>query len=386
MLLLIAALALQPADPAAGRTLPGSHFRGAPVRAADHEAVVLYSEITGGGVEKRLSLVRSGRWLRESDGVSVNHADFGSGTSVRYERDEAGQYRQMTIGRVATTDPDSRYRREPTGRRDRALGEDCAIWRLVRVGDTDRDPLDELSCETRDGIQLWTRTVSTRAGLVITQTRTLSFRRRTVRSAEVRPPADLLRWAYWRDLAPLGTAPAQPRAQFDYDLRLADAANQGAVKWRIMRRRGPWTYQESVQWAAHRRYVALDNRRIVLSYEAEAGGRPVSLAITRLSPEQVLANDDTAHRRIVPPESEQVIGEACLWSDNVSHGGVVVISGSNRECLTADGLPLRVTSHHRVWHANLTATALSRASPPLAAMMPPDEAFDWARWGIRPAD
>jgi hypothetical protein len=386
MLLLIAALALQPAaDPAIGRALPpGTLFYGGPVGAADHEAIVLYDEGVGQNRARRLSLVRSGRWLREGDGLSTTHSDFESGTSVGYMRDEAGQYRHLAITRAATSDIYGRYRRERTGGQDRALGEACEIWRLVRAGDTDRNGIEVQSCETRDGIQLWTRSRSRRTGSVLNESRMLSFRRRAVRPGEVRPPADLLRWAYWRDLAPLGAMPAQPRAQFDYDLRLT-AAGLGGEQSRILRRRGPWTYTESVLGEA-RRSIGIDNRVIMLAYHAEADGRPISLTVSRLSPEQLLANDGAGHRRLDPPESGQVIGETCFWSDHVSHYGVVVTSGSHRECLTADGLPLRVANHHRGWIANLTATALRRGSPPRAALMPPREAFDWARWGIRPAD
>lgn len=381
MLLLNAALAFQAA--AGGPVPPGTTFYAAPVRAADHEAVVITYRNTGQDRDLRRELVRSGRWLREGNALAATHSDFESGTSIAYARDEAGRYRHISIARTATTDSYSRYRRERTGGRDRALGEACEIWRLVRVNSEPYD-VEVLSCETHDGIQLWTRTQGMDTGQVIAETRTLSFRRRPVARREVLPPADLLRWADWRDLPPLSGAPPPPRAPLEYELRLAQADDmRGGERSRIMRRRGPWTYLEQVRGDTTRA-ITLDNRIISLSYETEADGRPIRLALQRLPVDQLRNNEAATYARVDPPASERVIGETCFWSEQ--NHGLVVTSGSHRWCLTADGLPLRISAHHRVWIADLTATGLSRRPPPLAAMMPPRAAFDWARWGIRPAD
>lgn len=383
MLLLIAALVLQAAEPAAGRPVPpGTAFYAAPVRAADREAVVMSYRNPGQDRDLRRELVRSGRWLREGSDLAAVHSDFESGTSITYARDGSGGYRYVSIGRTATTDSYSRYRRERTGGRDRALGEDCEIWRLVRVN-SEPYGAEVLSCDTHDGIQLWTRTQNMDTHQLIFETRTLSFRRRRVAQSEALPPADLLRWADWRDLPPPSGAPP-PSAPLEYDLRLAEAGDTGGERSRIMRRRGPWTYLEQVRQDTNRS-VTLDNRIVILSYEAEADGRPIRLVLRRLPADRLQVMEGAAYVRVDPPASERVIGETCFWSErDLGHG--VVTSGSHRLCLTADGLPLRISSHHRVTIADLTATALTRGPPPLAALMPPREAFDWARWGIRPAD
>jgi hypothetical protein len=368
VLLLAAALALQAAD--------------RPV--ADHEAVVISYRNNHQEQDLTRTLVRSGRWLRQGTASGATHSDFESGTSVTYARDEAGRYRYIAIGRTPTTDPDGRYRRERTGGRDRALGEECEIWRLVRVDSGAHGP-EVLSCETHDGIELWTRTQgSDIRHIIIAETRTLSFRRRPVAPSEVLPPADLLRWDYWFNLPPLSGAPPPPRAPLEYELRLGPADDYAVERSRIMRRRGPWTYLERVRDHGIRS-IAIDNRIVSLTYEAEADGRPIRLTLQRMPAMQLSNNDAVRYVRIAPPASEQVLGEPCFWSVP-DWGRGVDTSGAHRFCLSADGLPLRISAHHHVLIANLTATALSRAPPPFAAMMPPREAFDWARWGIRPAD
>jgi hypothetical protein len=372
MLLVAAALAAQvAADPAA-------------VHVADHEAVVISYRNNHQERDVTRTLVRSGRWLREGIASGGTHSDFESGTSVTYDRDEAGRYRYIAIGRTATNDSYSRYRRERTGGRDRALGEDCEIWRQVRVNSEPYGP-EVLSCETHDGIRLWTRTQGMDIRhTIVAETRTLSFRRRPVAPSEVLPPADLLRWAYWFNLPPLSGTPPPPRAPLDYELRLGAGDDYGSERSRIMRRRGPWTYLEQVRGDGNRA-VTIDNRIVALTYEAEADGRPIRLTLQRMPAIQLRNNESASYVRVDPPASERVLGETCFWSERDLGAGTFT-SGSHRLCLTADGLPLRIFERHRVLMANLTATALTRERPPFAAMMPPREAFDWSRWGIRPAD
>jgi hypothetical protein len=381
MLLFAAALAFQAA---AGRPIPpGAASYAAPVRVADHEAVVISYRNNHQEHDLTRNLVRSGPWLREGTDAGATHSDFESGTSVTYARGEAGGYRYIAIGRTATNDTYSRYRRERTGGRDRALGEPCEIWRQVRVNSEPYGP-EVLSCETHDGIQLWTRTQGMDVRhIIIAETRTLSFRRRPVAPGEVLPPADLLRWAYWFNLPALSGAPP-PRPPLDYELRLGRGSDYGAEQSRIMRRRGPWTYLEQVRGDGNRA-ITIDNRIVSLTYEAEADGRPIRLTLQRMPAMQLRNNEGATYVRIAPPASERVIGETCFWSERDLGPGTTT-SGAYRLCLTADGLPLRIFDQHRVLMANLTATALSRGPPPFAAMMPPREAFDWARWGIRPAD
>ena len=384
MLLLAAALAAQvAADPASGRRLPPVSFFGAgPVEAADHEAEFMFHLDSGPVRDIRINLVRSGRWLRETyvdeRGRTVAWADFGAATSVTSVRDEAGGQQALQISRAPGTSSYNLIRRERTGQRDRALGEACEVWRIARVGEEDRR-YDRLSCETADGIQLWAGRSDFTSGAVVRELRIVSLRRRRVAPVEVRPSASLLRWADWRDLPPLSPAPARrPRG---YELRLAAMPHSGGDRARIMRRRGNWTYSDTTMGDG-RRLLGLDNRAALLSYQAGPDGRPIELRLIRLPPEQVRAEDGAGYRRLVPPSSELVLGQTCFWS--APTGGVLVLD-SQRDCVTGDGLPLRSVSGHRTI-TRLVATSLTRRPPPVAALMPPPEAFDWDRWGIQPID
>lgn len=387
MLIAIALLALAAAENLSlgSRLPPDTGFYFASPVAADHEAVVVWNE-GGGQRERRQTIIRSGRWLREENSAdgrsSIVHSDFAVGISISYAL-EAGRYRSMLIRRYSSTDSYHRYRRLPTGVRERVLGEECEIWRTTRVGAREGEEPVLLSCDTADGIQLWSRAAST-SGYVIEQSRTISFRRRPVAAEEIRPPADLLRWPYWRDLPAEGSPVAWPAHRpRNYELRLQGSG--AGERERVLRSHGDWTYTSRIL-SGSVRHFRIDNRIVAIGYEAEADGRAVSLAIHRLPPEQVAADDLPRQVRVDPPESERVIGETCYWSQHGSSEGIVITSGHHRECVTADGLPLRVISHHRVLLADLTATRLVRRRPRLSALMPPVEAFDWALWGVTPRD
>lgn len=376
---LMLALAATTASPAEIRLPPDSHFYYAPPVAIDHEAVVVSHRVSGsntsaGQNERRHTIVRSGSWLREggtADGrTGFAYSDFAAGISITYSSDADG-YQGLIIRRYADSDNYGLFQRRPTGTRERVLGEDCEIWRTTRVRPIAGAELDLLSCDTADGIQLWSRAVGSR-GVIIAESRTISFRRRPVRPEEIRPPADLLRWAHWRSLAAREPLPAwlahRPR---NYELHL-----QGGVdayegeRERLLRSHDDWSYADTIR---HRgdRSVRIDNRVIMVDYQADANGRPVALVIQRLQPGW---SGWRAYVAVDPPASESVIGEACTWSHQFDY----------RYCVTADGLPLRIREHHHGLMADLTATRLIRRQPPLAAVMPPAEAFEWARWDVQP--
>ena len=113
----------------------------------------------------------------------------------------------------------------------------------------------------------------------------------------------------------------------------------------------------------------------------EVDGRPVTLQIDRSPPEQRVPRRSYVPRE--PVESEHVLGEECSYANlYAGPGGMVVTSGTHRNCVTPDGISLRIFSAHRVVGADLTATALSRQSPPLSAFAPPAPVLSWAAWGV----
>jgi hypothetical protein len=389
MLVLALALAAQAAAvPPPRRGLqPGTLWNRGPIRTRDYEARVRFISSYGPAQERDRIVVRlrSGSLLREEasgpDGTSVFFFDFAGVVGVSYARGVDGRYRRLSIGRERSNDPSQDYWREPTEERDHVLGEDCRVWRLVRADEVRRGDAETVSCETRDGIQLWTRFRSRGLGTVYEESRTLSFRRRPVAHREIAPPADLLRWANWRDLP----SPAGPstRPRTNYDVRFGSLSENANESARIMRRSGDWTYQAST--TRSRGLVFVNNRAVTLLYEAGPDGRPVRLEINPLEAEWVRQNEAAVNAPVEGRPPERVLGETCTWSRLSGEGVVIVTSGETRTCVTADGVPLADYSAQRFLQANLAATSVSRGRPPLASVMPPGDAFDWSRWGIRPA-
>jgi hypothetical protein len=348
----------------------------------DHVAVVIVDPGYGPEPrEQRREIARSGSWMREVVGSAVSHHDFATGTSVTHWRDDASGNRGFSISRHASDDGYHLYRRVRTEEQDHALGEDCAVWRSERVNAQPNQEPRYLTCETADGIQLWSRTLSS-SGSELGSSRTVSFARRHVSTAEVRPPRHLLRWRSWRDLAPAVEGPAPASAQpRDYEVRLS--GGQGREQARIMRASRGWTYHESR--GSTRRTISIRNDAIAIDYSDEQDGRPVTLAVRRLTAaERPSVRPPVPDQPFTPP-LERVIGELCSWAQ-ATGGEVTVTSGHHGRCATRDGLPLRIVSEHRGLIADLTATYIARRQLPVSALEPPRSAFSWAAWNIVPAD
>lgn len=339
----------------------------------DHVAVVIVDP--GHGPEprqQRREIARSGSWMREVIGSTVLHRDFATGTSVTHWRDEASGYQGFSIERQPSNDIDHYYRRIRTAERDHALGEDCVVWRSERAVTQPNQPYT-LTCETADGIQLWSRTVSSGPAQALGWARTVSFTRRPVSAAEVRPPRHLLRWGSWRDFATAvdAVAPASgpPR---DYEVRLE--GNRGREQARIFRASHGWTYSELRGQPL--RSISIRSNAVVIDYSEAPDGRPVRLTVRKLTPpERPFVQLPVPEGPFAPP-FQQVIGETCAWTPPDNY----------RQCLTRDGLPLRIDYEHRGLIADLTATYVARHQLPLSALEPPQSAFSWAAWGIVPAD
>jgi len=376
--LALAALLATPAE----LVLPWGAGPAAP-SAADHVATVAVDPGYGHEPrEQRYELTRSGTWLREVRGGAISHRDFASGVSIEYGAGNAPGNWGFSINRHASNEV-YRFSRVRTDERDRLLGEECFVWRFERVGATQGD-LAYLSCETADGIQLWARTLSGQTGHVLASSRTLSFARRPVAAAEVLPPWGRLRWRSWRALAgPAERAAPPSNRPPDYEVRLA-GRGEGAQQAQILRASRGWTYAES-RWR-HMRSMMIRSIAVAIDYREDSDGRPLSLTVRPIS---------AAERQVVPPPLpegplappiDRVIGEDCSWAEPRPGPAIVVTSGTNRRCITRDGLPLRIIYGDRGPVTNLTATHIARRPLPMRALEPPRSAFSWFAWGLRPAN
>lgn len=351
------------------RTPPEAHM--APPRATDHIATMVVSRGYGPPGEDRHLVMRAGGWIREertSQGRTVFvHSDLGSGVSINYARDSAGRIFYLQADRHPASDRYHVMRRVPTGRRGRALGERCEVWSTTRVGERPGEGVNWLSCETRDGVQLWTRAESLRSGSVLGSARATSVERRPLRREEVRPPAALLDLASWRE-GSVFPAAATPR----YDVRF-EAAGGGGV--RILRRQGEWTYSERPGLDGGRR-LDIRNDVAFFGYEEEVGGRPVRLNLQRRRDDQPV--DEERWNLIDHRAPETMLGETCRWMVPAN----LPTDTTHNECRTADGVPLALEEGSWGTSTRYVAVSATRAPLTATAFAPPPRSSDWAAWGI----
>jgi hypothetical protein len=302
--------------------------------------------------------------------------------STIYGESTASEYVDRARGRVVTASRDrngallgvsvridqfaSQARRIPTGRHDRALGEDCTIWRLME----EPTGLDTEICETADGIPLWEafwyphpddRTVMYK--------RATAIERRSVSPAELLPPRDLLALAL-APVSPAQTGTGEP----DYEVEMvADDPADGTY---VTRRHG--RFSSVARHVPGERSLQVSNGAISVFYEESEAGQPRSLEIRR-------RGERRASRwvRATGRPAAHLLGETCTWQEDAAFAS----TDQTYYCRTADGIPLkRETSHEWTGHTErFTARRLSRGSLNDADFAPPTRIFDWAFWGVSAA-
>ncbi len=350
-----------------------------PAQAVDHVAVVEQAAMHG-YLARRREIIRSGTWLREArfapDERGTSYSDFASGATFRIGLNPLGAVLSVSASRHRPGGYYFQTRRTATGRRDTALGEDCAIWSLVRIGDAEGEGIEVQVCETADGIQLWRRALSRRNGTLLSEERATSFERRPVRPEEVRPPADLFALAPW----PRGAAVPAPDVP-GYEVRLT-SRSRGAVQEQILRRHGPlWSGQRDSDGGT-RQYWARDAVSR-FSYSAEPDGRPLELAVSRLGPGPRLVElGPPRWQRVGGRAPRTVLRERCTWQEDAS----VRSTDIHYTCRTADEIPLMLEDD---WHWDSVtdiwvARSLVRRAWAPGDFAPPAAATDWASWGVAP--
>lgn len=368
-----AAIMLHPGAAAVAQAQPPPYAHDRAPAAADHVAIEEVSRGYGTEPMSRNHVSRSGSWIRIDGTDGLWFSDFSSGTSVSHRLGPDGSLERVSLARSRGEG----YARVATGERHYYLGELCEVWRTTGTGTY--SGVSWLSCDTPDGIRMWSRAVGS-GGTVLSWSRTLEFQRRDVQPEEIRPPADALDWENWRSLAQRAESAASGEQAANFEVRLENLPRNGGTQLRIERRRGDWSYSRRDNYG--RLYIAVDQRAFASSVELlEPGNEPVSLTIQRRQSDRM----PLASMTLVPTEpkrTETVLGEECIWSQPGGEGAIVIISGSHGTCVTPDGIPLRIFSYHRVLNADLTATQLRRSRPRIEEMMPPREIFEWAAWGI----
>ena len=344
-----------------------------PPAAADHVVVMGVVESPGiGSGPNRRTTMRSGQWVREerayADRTETAYADLAAGTTYRIERDPAGAVRRLTVERYRAGDRFHAVARAATGRRDTALGEACEIWTITG------QYYHVESCETADGIQLWSRHPSPGAGPDIFAARALSIERRPVRPEEVRPPPDFFRLAPW----PAVSAGGEP----GYEVRLV-STTRGEARRQVVRRQGDAGSARSDSDDGTR-YFSAGNARAHFYYRAERDGRPIELKVElwSASPFGGAFRRPDRWQPVRGRRPRTVLGERCTWQDETS----IQSTDIHYECRTADGIPLMLEDDWEwddvtdIW----TARSLDRRPLTQADMAPPAAAVDWAAWGMAP--
>lgn len=346
-------------------------------QAADH--VVRLEIVEGHGASSGDTTVtyRSGSLMRTDSTLygsagETTYADLASGLRVSVSRDEAGIVQSVGIGRFSPGSFDQ-PRRIPTGRRDRALGENCAIWRLMA---DNQDSGTEI-CETADGVLLWEDFWYPHGNRTVRYRRATSVERRPVRREELLPPRNLL------SLAMAAPAPAAAPAETDSPDYEEEMVGSDPADGSYVRRRHGRFFSD--EWRVRGEHSWLvSNGAISVNYGEDETGRPLYLQIDRPG------RWPWIRRMTIPPRwepvagrvPEEVLGETCVWQDNLAFRS----TQQDYECRIADGIALKTeVGGHWGPLQHFTARRLSRHPLRDEDFAPPARALDWATWGITPA-
>jgi hypothetical protein len=316
---------------------------------------------------------------------SVTYVKASVPLSISVGRRPSGEYSGLRILRGVDQDRTSGWDHAAfkTGEREIFLGESCEIWNVARH--TARDgfknaerTLNQLSCVTPDGIELWNRfTGDNYAG---TSVETTHVERRPVDINDVRPPADLLSWAKW----------ATPEKEAADSVAATDAQGDAVVtmewaeptttrlqtKLRIVRRHFPWSTTENVENNGQRNLTIVNARSgLTLQLDQSPNGQFTRLTIHKPAPEAVRQNQ----KPVKMDQTEAILGEACTWFDMMPG----MMDGSYAQCQTADGLVLKDRRSGRgTSQIGMVAVRLDRAPMALADVLPPPSVLVPGYWGI----
>ncbi len=308
---------------------------------------------------------RHGDWLRierKGDGLAgVQQIHLPTGVIIEREAASAsgGEYLNIRAPDPAPT-PGIDYTSKPTRRSWKAAGEKCRIVEVYRGIEGGYTTFTRLGCMTRDGIEVarWT-TGRTGADLGERVTGYYLYRG-PMKDKEVRPSNLNLDVSGWLKPAPAAVGD-----------EVVLKGEEGAETV-TLRRRGGWTFSETVNPDGSRDMFGADGGGLTVSARIGPSGAPQSWIARRGDappPLPVVTIDEPG--RVVQ-------GRACAWYDAMPYAA----DAGRHECRTPDGLVLIIRKFARGQQTTLTATGLSERPLSDAELLPPAGLLDLRRWGV----
>jgi len=228
----------------------------------------------------------------------------------------------------------------------------------------------EQTCVTDDGIVIETRLLAPN-DVPIYHTRLASLDRRAIAPAEIDPPSEILTAEFWlRPTRSHNPDPSQP----DFDIAL-ETISGSTIR---LLRHYPWYYREQRDRDGSLR-VKIWNKLEAqgISYRQAGGYRRLTAGRPADDGAASFKFDETTGK-ISLGKVETVLGESCEWFDLMPG----IQDAGNRQCLTHDGLPLKLDISGMNLALPYIATSLRRRAVALSEMRLPAEAFSLDEWGL----
>ncbi|MDB5674191.1 MAG: hypothetical protein JWM65_1173 [Sphingomonas bacterium] len=330
--------------------------------AGDHVVVLLVKHSWGPPGGYRVTITRSGRWLKEEAENATTISDLRSGASYYYVGAN-GKFERLSIsgpsqGRAIEV--------TNTGKTDRLLGETCTIWRFIWKGMG--GGIADLNCLTRDNILLWQRVTSDR-GDDLGSARAVSIVRRNIRPAEFALPDGLVRLSTW-------FRPPVATATVNDEVQLGDAATGRTDMPSTMRVRRFGDHRADLTATRRGRDYHWAGGGTGIRFSEDAQGRPARLDFEQ-SPKPGDVSALQSPKPVTPRKIRSIMDRSCVVTDmapGVSDFGQI-------DCRTENDLMLARTEYSRGgMRFDVVATRISIGMLTPRDMMPPDDLLDPARW------
>jgi hypothetical protein len=339
--------------------------------APDH----VVSMIEHGREDHALTVVHHGEWTRV-DRVGgqqpmTEYIGHGGGTEVRVYPDGTDFF--QAVFTMPGTDHGPLWDTiiYKTDERRTVLGEPCTVWNVKRDGrpPPGRKGLEQLSCITDDGIELWYAWIGS-LGNSLSSAQATHIERRPVDPNDVYPPRGLLALDWWNQV---GSAPATTPPTPDYEtvMRPDGQAVDGTELVRTTRHRHPWTYVEESKGGV-RLNLTISHASTWTGIVFDDNGEQKQLAITKSRRPSSLGDPKDLN------EYEIVLGESCRWFD-LAPGAM---DAGLYECRTNDHIPLK--RHTTTFGSGRTLTADRFLRRPVGPdeVRPPVAILDASFWGL----